>query len=475
MKTHHLTTLPFLTACFLMTQGCIFGTESDPNSPQDENNQSTPANNTAAGNNATTANNTSANNMAANNATTGNNTTANNASNSTSNNTTTEDPIAHLADVRPQLPAMLLDYSHDLPQHFRVQGVTNSDNTPEDNHISDAGATLGRVLFYDKRLSQNGTVACASCHIGSDGFSDPEQFSEGFDGGATGRNSMPLINIAYYRNGTMFWDQRADTLEDQVLMPIQDSVEMGLTLDELVERVGAADYYAPLFEDAFGDGEVTNDRISRALAQFVRSIVSYRSRWDEGIAAADGDITADFENYTAQENLGKEIFFGLDNPDSRGRCAACHMPNNPLAPANNGGPPRDNLALFQLARPTDNGLPDATDEGIGGVTGQQNQIGAFKSPTLRNIAQTGPYMHDGSLQTLGDVVDFYNMGIQDTPNLDPVLRAGGPGGPGGPGGGAAIQMNLTRDQRDALVAFLETLTDETLATDARFSNPFPRR
>jgi cytochrome c peroxidase len=272
----------------------------------------------------------------------------------------------------------------------------------------------------------------------------------------------------------MFWDQRADTLEDQVLMPIQDSVEMGLTLDELVERVAAADYYAPLFEDAFGDGEVSSDRISRALAQFVRSIVSYRSRWDEGIAAANGDITADFENYTAQENLGKEIFFGLDNPDSRGRCAACHMPNNPLAPEPpNGGPPRDNLALFQLARPTDNGLPDDTDDGIGGVTGQQNQIGAFKSPTLRNIAQTGPYMHDGSLQTLGDVVDFYNMGIQDTPNLDPVLRAGGPGGPGGPGGGAAIQMNLSREQRDALVAFLETLTDETIAADERFSSPFP--
>ena len=373
------------------------------------------------------------------------------------------------------LPSRSFDYTTlHLPGHLDKAQLDEADNTPADNPITDQGATLGRVLFYDRQLSRNNTVACGSCHLQQAGFSDPRRVSEGFEGGRTTRNAMSLTNLRYsnilgHRPG-FFWDERAATLEAQVLMPIQDDVEMGMTLEELVTRIEAADYYAPLFEDAFGDSQVTTDRISRALAQFVRSIVSYRSPWDEGIAAVDGNIGMDFPNYTAEENLGKQIFFGMDDPDARGRCSACHMPNG----AGPGGPPpggmRENVALFQTFRPTDNGLPDATDDGIGGVTMNANQVGVFKSSTLRNIAQTAPYMHDGSLQTLEEVVNFYNMGIQDTPNLDPILRTGG--GPGGPGGGAPIQMNLTGPERAALVAFLETLTDETLATDERFSDPF---
>ena len=146
-----------------------------------------------------------------------------------------DDPIAALPS--PELPEELLSYDHELPPSFSSRMVESFDNTPLDNPITDEGATLGRVLFYDQRLSQNGTVSCASCHRQGFGFSDPEEKSEGFDGGETGRHSMPLINLRYYARGSMFWDERANTLEEQVLMPVQDEVEMGLTLDELVERL----------------------------------------------------------------------------------------------------------------------------------------------------------------------------------------------------------------------------------------------
>lgn len=198
------------------------------------------------------------------------------------------------AQFVPDLPETPYNYSQiTLPQHFSVNAfpanlpqnaVTDNDNTPADNPITDAGATLGRVLFYERKLSANETVACATCHQQEFAFTDPLALSVGFEGGTTRRRSMSLINARFYESGKFFWDERADTLEDQVLEPIQDHVEMGLTLEELVTVVESQDYYPDLFTDAFGDSEVTTDRISRALAQFVRSIVSYRSKYDEGRA-----------------------------------------------------------------------------------------------------------------------------------------------------------------------------------------------
>ncbi|MCA9715441.1 MAG: cytochrome-c peroxidase [Myxococcales bacterium] len=353
---------------------------------------------------------------------------------------------------------MLYNYANpDLPDHFRVPAVENLDNTPADNPVTDAGATLGRVLFYETALSQNESIACASCHEQSTGFSDVVALSEGFDGGHTGRNSMGLANNRYYDPGRYFWDERADTLEDQVLMPIQDSVEMGLTLDELVERVSARSYYAPLFEDAFGDANVTSDRISRALAQFVRAMVSYQSRFDEGLAQA-GDILAPFPNFSDQENQGKALFLG-----PQARCGVCHLVNAPPPP---GQPPTlANQAIFMFDRPSNNGLDANTqeDEGVGAVTGNPQQNGQFKIPSLRNIALTAPYMHDGRFETLADVIEHYNSGIQAHPNLDPVLR--------GPDN-QPVQLNLTQAEKAALAAFLDTLTDDALLTDPKFSDPF---
>lgn len=371
----------------------------------------------------------------------------------------------------PALPDAAHDYSPALPDHFRTATLDRFDNTPADNPTTDAGATLGRVLFYDRRLSANGETSCASCHDAAAGFSDPRVRSVGFEGEETRRHSMQLINLRWYAREAMFWDERAETLEAQVLMPIQDEVEMGLSLDELVDRVRGADYYAPLFRAAFGDASIDETRIARALAQFVRSIVSFRSRWDEGVAAVGGDIARDFPGFTAEENRGKDIFFGQHDPSTRGLCGTCHLVGNPLAfvpggPVPPPGVTLDNTAVFFMIEPANNGLIDETDDGCGEVTGLEEDRGEFKAPSLRNIALTAPYMHDGRFETLEQVVAFYDSGVQAHPNLDPALRVLGPGG-------APIRLNLTPADRAALVAFLRTLTDDTLATDPRYADPFP--
>ena len=222
-----------------------------------------------------------------------------------------KDPEAENAELLSKylnIPATPYNYAHPaLPAFFRDQFVTIQDNTPADNKITDWGATLGRVLFYDKRLSRNLSISCASCHNQQFGFTDTAQFSKGFDGGLTRRHSMALANATYYMNGRFFWDERAATLEEQVLTPVQDSVEMGMRLDSLAARLQATAFYPVLFKYAFGSATVTSENISKALAQFVRSMVSYQSKYDEGRKLVD-DRETDFPNYTAEENLGKEIF-----------------------------------------------------------------------------------------------------------------------------------------------------------------------
>jgi cytochrome c peroxidase len=358
------------------------------------------------------------------------------------------------------LPSTPDNYARpELPSHFRSTYVRASDNTPADNALTDAGATLGRVLFYDPILSQNRSIACASCHAQDKAFGDPRTFSQGFAGGLTTRNAMPIIDARYYRNGRFFWDERAATLEVQVLGPIQNEVEMGLTLPEAVARVQAQPYYPPLFKRAFGDQQVTSDRIAKALAQFARAIVSYRSRFDEGLAQA-GDLQASFRGFSAEENQGKALFFG------RAGCAVCHLDSGPPA-----GPPtaRPNQALFFIEIATNNGLDaqvDGADDGVGDVSGRAVDKGRFKSPSLRNVAVTGPYMHDGRFTTLTQVIEHYNSGVQAHPNLDVRLRTS-PTGPVTP-----RRLGLTAAEVQSIAAFLGTLTDEALLKDPVFSDPF---
>ncbi|MFY0593996.1 cytochrome-c peroxidase [Roseivirga sp.] len=341
------------------------------------------------------------------------------------------------------LPSTFFNYANpDLPNHFTDGQVRGIDNTPNDNPVTDEGATLGRVLFYDKLLSANNTIACASCHLQENGFADPSAFSTGFEGGLTGRNSMGLANARYYDNGRFFWDERASTLEEQVLMPIQDQVEMGLTLNELVSKIQQQDYYQPLFREAFGSTEVTTDRIADAMAQFVRSMVSYEASYDVGLAAANGNEDANFGNFTEIENLGKNLFFS-----ARTQCSNCHE-----------------SATFSGDQARNNGLDAVlTDLGVGGDNGNNNDNGKFKVNSLRNIAVTGPYMHDGRFSTLREVIEFYNTGIQNSPNLDRRLRGNN---------GVPRRMNLNSQEIDALVAFLNTLTDNSFLSDDKFSDPF---
>ena len=341
----------------------------------------------------------------------------------------------------PNLPAVPFNYEDpDLPRHFLSRQITRMDNTPSSNPVTDEGATLGRVLFYDVNLSANNTTSCASCHAQEDAFADSRRLSIGFDGEQTARHSPGLSNARYYRNGNFFWDERADTLEQQVLMPIQDQIEMGMTLPALELKLQNTSYYPELFEDAFGDDEVTSERVSLAMAQFIRSMVSYESKYDEGVAN-------NFNNFTRQERLGMNLFNG------RARCDTCHETDIQVA-----------------TRARNNGL-DArtTDAGVGGITGNRRDDAEFKVPSLRNIELTAPYMHDGRFDTLMQVVNFYDDDVQNHPNLDRNLQ-GGRGGRGGREG--ARRLNLSRNQRAALVAFMETLTDESFVNDVKFSDPF---
>ena len=331
------------------------------------------------------------------------------------------------------LPFTSFNYANvNLPNYFLANGTAQEDNTPNNNRITNNGATLGRVLFYDKQLSVNNTVSCASCHDQSKSFSDSNTLSVGFQGGFTGRNSMGLANAKFYNNGRFFWDERAATLEAQVLLPIQDAVEMGLTLNELETKLQNNDYYKVLFRRAFGDETITSQRVSLALAQFVRSMVSYESKYDVGLSQTNNP-RANFQNLTASENLGKSLFFS-----NRTRCSDCHDTN-----------------AFVGDRARNNGL-DAilTDNGL--------RRGEFKVPSLRNIQLTAPYMHDGRFSTLAEVVEHYNSGVQNSANLDGRLRQGN----------NVRRLNLSNLEKQALVDFMVALTDQNFISDEKFSNPF---
>ncbi len=354
------------------------------------------------------------------------------------------------------LPASSFNYADpNLPNHFKTETLgfhgqvplMNADTTPANNPTTDTGATLGRVLFYDKNLSKNRTVACASCHKAEFGFSDNAVLSKGFDGGDTGRHSMGLTQARFYGPKSFFWDQRAKSLEEQVLMPFQDPVEMGMTLDTLAARANAADYYPALFKAAFGDEQITTERISLALAQFVRSMVSTGSKYDLGRKKVS-KRSDDFPNFTAEENLGKKLFV-MPPPMGGKGCFVCHSGEG-----------------FIATEATSNGLdltPSTTDVGVGGVTKQPSDSGTFKVPSLRNVALRAPYMHDGRFATLEAVIEHYSTGVQASPNLGVPFFANN---------GKVTQLNMTDLHKAALVAFLKTLTDVAMTQDPKFSDPF---
>ena len=254
--------------------------------------------------------------------------------------------------------------------------------------------------------------------------------------------------LVFIKEDDFFWDERASTLEEQVLMPFQGPVEMGMTLDEVVSNVEKQSYYSELFESAFGSKEITADKISKALAQFVRSILSYNSKYDQGRALVNAP-GANFSNFTAQENMGKNLFFQTI-PNGGGACFGCHT-TEAFISANPG--------------PQNNGLDaiSTTDTGAGAVFPNPIFVGRFKTSTLRNIELTAPYMHDGRFATLEEVVEHYNSGIQAHPALSPALTDGN---------GNPVRLNFTETEKATLVAFLKTLTDTSVSTNEKWGNPF---
>jgi len=371
-----------------------------------------------------------------------------------------------------RLPSTPFNYEDvNFPESFNI----HADNTPDNNKISNAGATLGRVLFYDNKLSINNAKNCASCHKQHKAFSDVVAKSNGFKGDQTHRNSMPIFNTRFM--STFFWDSRIDNMEDQVVMPVADHIEMGLNDEEfIIEKLSTSEHYPQLFTDAFGDATISMDRVKKALAQFVRSISSYQSKYDEG-------LEQNFTNFNYKEIQGMAIF-------ANAQCNSCHklegiqtvMQQFPelIKPGNFSFNNIDILSepIFpgEVEVNANIGLDaEYKDKGLYYITGNKSDEGRFKIPNLRNIALTGPYMHDGRFSTLEDVLEHYNSGILDHDNLDMRLKSGIGNfysGAANSGTGEPVNFDFDSDEIDALLAFFNTLTDNKLLGDEKFSNPF---
>lgn len=328
--------------------------------------------------------------------------------------------------------------------------------------VTDAKAKLGRVLFYDTQLSINNAVACGSCHHQNQGFADGGQaLSKGHQEGLTTRNSMAIINPGMIRAG-MFWDRRESTVRTMSLNPVQNHIEMGMeSLAFLEAKLTQLDYYAPLFKEAYGTTKITSDNISDAMTAFLRSMVSWDSRFDQGLKNK-------FTDFTSEEKQGMEIFMGKSANLSgtsttfstlpSGACNTCHS-----APMfNDGNTVNAYYDVDFLANLTKGGIDIGLDRQAKDP-GAKN--GGFKIPSLRNIELTGPYMHDGRFKTLEEVVEHYNTGIQASPNLSSRLQDDF---------GKPLRLNLKPEEKKALVAFMKTLTDKTFVTDTKYSNPFTK-
>ena len=327
------------------------------------------------------------------------------------------------------------------------------------NNISNEIATLGRVLFYDVNLSVDNTVSCATCHQQSHGFSDTEVASNGVNG-QTVRHSMRLINVQFSDEVKFFWDERAETLEAQTTMPIKDHGEMGfsgengdLSFEDLLEKLNGIGYYNELFTFAFGNSNITEDRIQQALSQFVRSIQSFDTKYDEGRAQAGNDGIP-FSNFTMQENQGKNLFLAPPQFDGNGSrigggigCAGCHTPPE-----------------FSIE-------PNTLNNGIIGVISSTSDIDInnTKAPTLRELfsvdgSLNGPFMHTGAFVNLQQVMTHYDNIIVPlgNTNIDPkLLPQGNP-----------QQLNLTTEEINSVIAFLRTLSGTDVYTNTKWSNPF---
>lgn len=350
-----------------------------------------------------------------------------------------------------------IDFNNLSNYTFQTTPIYITKDNTIANPITNEGAILGRILFYDKNLSSDNSVSCGTCHQQVDAFSDTNVASNGVNG-LTGRHSMRLINTRFSNEAKFFWDERANTLEEQTTMPIQDHNEMGFSgtngdgdFEDLITKLNDVEYYPELFGFAFGDNTITEQRVQNALAQFIRSIQSFDSKYDVGRTFAPND-QATFTNFTAEENTGKQLFLAPPTFDGSGvrtggglGCAGCHS-----APE------------FSID-------PNTLNNGIIGILNANGtDLTVTRSPSLRDLFKIDGTLNGGLMHTsipnINLVIEHYNQMPQGSDNaqLDPRLKPGG----------NLQNLNMTVDEKSNLIRFLKTLSGTDVYTNEKWTDPF---
>ncbi len=340
----------------------------------------------------------------------------------------------------------------DIPDYFPDMAI------PADNPTTKEGVKLGRMLFYDPILSSDSSISCATCHKQENAFASNKRFNKGVQGVKGFRNAMSLTNVGFYP--AFNWHGSATNLARQAIEPVLNPIEMGASWPAVINRLKSHPRYPELFEAAFGDKPITRELVTHAIAQFERTLISHNSKWDRVLKRAnerDIGIQRAAGNILSPAELRGLNLFNTEQAD----CFHCHggtgtqplLTNNEFI--NNG---LDSMGPNKL---------NFEDPGRGGITGNRMDNGRFRTPTLRNIELTAPYMHDGRFETLKAVIDFYSEDLQPAPNVDANIRKHLPANRWASGG-----VDLTERQKEDLIAFLETFTDTSFVNNPRFSNPF---
>jgi cytochrome c peroxidase len=329
-------------------------------------------------------------------------------------------------------------YVLEIPSHFPNMVI------PADNPMTVEGVELGRYLFYEKKLSGDNSMSCASCHLAQNSFSDPNQYSTGIDGIQGNRHSMALINLGW--DDFFFWDGRKGSLEKQIIEPVENPIEMHETWKDAVSKLNQDMNYRNRFFRAFGEEGIDSLKAAKAMAQFIRTLISGQSKFDvmykyENGMSLSASEQAIFQTVDTEEWAGYDLFKSLNGAD----CFHCH--NGPL---------------MRVKKYSNNGLMPNSNNDLGRalVTNNPEDNYKFKVPTLRNIALTAPYMHDGRFATLDEVIEHYSSGIHMSPTIDPLIEFGSQGG-----------VQLDAQEKYLLKKFLLTLTDNNFINNPKFQDP----
>lgn len=296
------------------------------------------------------------------------------------------------------------------------------------NPVTNEGFELGKTLFFDKSLSRDGSVSCATCHLQSAAFTDLKAVSHGIENRVGSRNAPPIQNMAWMK--LFFWDGGVFNLDLFPIAPIQNELEMDESLANVLAKLNKSETYKKQFKKAFGSDEITSTNLFKAFSQYQLALISANSRYDKYVRGEVGGLLSN------DEKAGLALF--------KQKCASCHEGE-----------------LFTDQSFRNNGLKIVSDDemetGRYRVNLNEEDLYKFRVPSLRNVAYTAPYMHDGRLGTLADVLNHYSNGVNDTPNLDPLLKSNN-----------RLGIELTATDKNQLVAFLKTLSDEAFITDKRF-------